>query len=61
MCTPFLYLPSPPLPVLVLAFFIVFKAKWERNFGEIERESGERVEVVVGLTGLFMGIDFNLQ
>jgi len=44
MCSPFLYLPSPPPSAHVLAFFIVFKAKWERNFGESvrDRQSGER-------------------
>jgi hypothetical protein len=43
---------------LVLASFIVFKAKGEGIFRD--RERGEE-GVVVGLTGLFIGIDFNLQ
>jgi hypothetical protein len=53
-----IFVPIFPTPLLLLASFIVFKAKWEKNCSE---RGSEREEVVVGLTGLFMGIDFNLQ
>ena len=61
MCSPFLYLPSHPRasrPCVSLFHRV------QSEMGEElcrERQRGEREEVVVGLTGLFMGIDFNLQ